>query len=76
MYPNPLLLMDEAAGRAEAARRGIPTTGTLGILRDAAADGLVDLGTAFAKLQATTFRLPMTVIADLLDQDARRRNAQ
>ncbi|MGD1069934.1 MAG: hypothetical protein ABSB15_07325 [Bryobacteraceae bacterium] len=27
-----------------------PTTGTLGILRDAAADGLVDLGSAFAKL--------------------------
>lgn len=35
-HPGALLLMDETAGRAEAARRGIRSTGTLGILRDAA----------------------------------------
>lgn len=72
-YPNALLLMDEVEGRAEAARRGIRTTGTLGILRDAATAGFVDLPSAFQKLQTTSFRLPAGVIADLLEQDAMRK---
>jgi predicted nucleic acid-binding protein len=72
-HADALLLMDETAGRAEAARRGIRTTGTLGILRDAAASGLVDLSSAFQKLQATSFRLPLGVVAQLLQQDAARK---
>jgi predicted nucleic acid-binding protein len=72
-HPGALLLMDETAGRAEAARRGIRSTGTLGILRDAAAVGFVDLPSAFQKLQATSFRLPTGVITDLLEQDATRK---
>ncbi|HEX4277913.1 MAG TPA: hypothetical protein VHZ74_21310 [Bryobacteraceae bacterium] len=47
-HPN-ALLMDEIAGRAEAARRGIRSIGTLGILRDAALSGLLDLAAAFQK---------------------------
>ena len=46
-----LLLIDETAGRLEASRRGIPNTGTLGVLRRAAIEGLIDLPrrlTAFA----------------------------
>jgi len=72
-HPGALLLMDETAGRSEAARRGIRSTGTLGILRDAAASGLVDLPSAFQKLQATTFRLPPAVLIELLEQDAKRK---
>jgi|SRR5579863_532263 len=72
-HPGALLLMDETAGRAEAARRGIRSTGTLGILRDAAAADFVDLPSAFQKLQATSFRLPMSVITDLLERDAMRK---
>lgn len=34
--PGALLLIDEAAGRIEASRRGILNTGTLGVLRAAA----------------------------------------
>jgi predicted nucleic acid-binding protein len=34
--PDVLLLMDDAAGRAEANRRKIPNAGTLGVLRAAA----------------------------------------
>lgn len=34
--PGALLLIDETAGRTEASRRGIQTTGTLGVLRAAA----------------------------------------
>ena len=33
--------IDEAAGRLEVSRRGIPNTGTLGVLRAAAIEGLV-----------------------------------
>jgi predicted nucleic acid-binding protein len=66
-HPDALLLMDEAAGRAEAARRGIHVTGTLGILRDAASAGLVDLSSAFAKLKATSFRAPAGLIDAILD---------
>lgn len=36
-----LLLIDEAAGRAEAKRRHLRVTGTLGVLRSAAEQGLV-----------------------------------
>jgi predicted nucleic acid-binding protein len=38
-----LLLIDESSGRPEAARRGIPNTGTLGVLRRAATESLLDL---------------------------------
>ena len=38
-----LLLIDEAAGRAEARRRNLRVTGTLGVLRVAAELGLVDV---------------------------------
>jgi predicted nucleic acid-binding protein len=56
--PEILLLMDDFKGRAEAERRLILTVGTLGILRDAAALGFVDLAVAFFRLQQTTFRAP------------------
>ena len=62
-HPGALLLMDETAGRAEAARRGIRSTGTLGILRDAATSGFVDLRSAFEKLEAASFRMPAGVTA-------------
>lgn len=67
-----LLLIDDAAGRTEAARRGIPTTGTLGILRAAAVRGLLDLPAALNKLTATNFRVSKSLVAELLAEDARR----
>jgi len=40
-HPLPsLLVMDDLKGRREAQRRDIPAIGTLGVLRDAAAQGL------------------------------------
>src|ERR1035437_7277521 len=52
-----LLLIDEAAGRLEASRRGIPNTGTVGILRA-------------ASIACATFRLDRPMPADLLvDRD-------
>jgi predicted nucleic acid-binding protein len=52
-----LLLIDDAVGRSEATRRGIPTTGTLGPLRAAAIRQLLDLPTSLKNLAATNFRI-------------------
>jgi len=52
-----LLLMDDAACRTEATRRGIPNTGTLGVLRAAARRDLLDLSVALTALAATNFRV-------------------
>lgn len=60
-----LLLIDDAAGRAEAVRRGIQTLGTLGILQQAAQGGLVDLPLALKRLVETNFRVSRALLADL-----------
>jgi len=50
-----LLLIDEAAGRAEARRRNLRVTGTLGVLRVAAELGLVDVPGLIVRIKATSF---------------------
>ena len=50
-----LLLIDETAGRAEARRRNIRVTGTLGVLRAAAEMGLVNVPDLLVRLEATNF---------------------
>ena len=50
-----LLLIDEAAGRAEARRRHLRVTGTLGVLRAGAELGLVDVADLIVRLHATSF---------------------
>lgn len=65
-----LLVMDDWKARREAERREIATIGTLGVLRDAAAQGLVDLPTAFANLRQTSFRAPEDLMTALLMADA------
>lgn len=66
-----LLLIDEAAGRLVAARLGIRVTGTLGILRDAAEEGLVDLGEAVERLGKTNFRASASLIRKILSDTGR-----
>ena len=68
-----LLLIDESAGRLEASRRGIPNTGTLGVLRRAAIERLVDLPSALNRLLATNFRVSKALVADLLAETADRK---
>jgi predicted nucleic acid-binding protein len=67
-----LLLIDESAGRLEASRRGIPNTGTLGVLRAAAIEHLVDLPSVLDRLLATNFWVSKTLIGDLLAEYLRR----
>jgi predicted nucleic acid-binding protein len=71
--PGILLLIDDAAGRAEANRRQIPNTGTLGVLRAAAVLRLLDLPVALARLATTNFRVSRTLLEDLLAEDSAHR---
>jgi predicted nucleic acid-binding protein len=50
-----LLLIDESAGRAEARRRNLRVTGTLGVLRAGADAGLLDVPDALNQLRSTNF---------------------
>ncbi len=50
-----LVLIDEAAGRAEARRRNLRVTGTVGVLRIAAEMGLVNVSDVLSRLEATSF---------------------
>jgi predicted nucleic acid-binding protein len=68
-----LLLMDDASGRAEADRRKIANTGTLGVLRAAAVLQLLDLPAALTRLAATNFRVSQSLIDELIAEDADRR---
>jgi predicted nucleic acid-binding protein len=57
-----LLLIDEAAGRAEAKRRHLRVTGTLGVLRSAAEQGLVNVPDLVKRLMGTSFYLEETLL--------------
>ena len=67
------LVIDEEDGRREAHSRALTITGTLGVLERAAIRGLIDLPTALARLQATTFRARPALFQDLLARDAARK---
>ena len=74
--PSPvLLLIDDAEGRAEAERRNIAATGTLGVLRAAGLRDLMDLPAALARLRATNFRCSATLIEELIAEDAQRKHS-
>jgi len=67
-----LLLIDESAGRAEARRRSLRVTGTLGVLRAGADAGFLDAKEIVSRLQATNFyvgeALLRTVFGKWLDE--------
>lgn len=58
-----LLLMDEAAGRAEAKRRHLRVTGTLGVLRSGAEQDLVKVPDLLERLKATSFYLDEMLVS-------------
>lgn len=62
-----LLIIDERLGRRIASDRGLPIIGTLGILDDAANQGLIELEDAIARLQQTNFRISRRIVQTLLE---------
>lgn len=67
--PADLLIIDERLGRRMASDRGIPVIGTIGILDDAANQGLIEIEDAIARLQQTNFRISRRIIQQLLDEE-------
>ncbi|MBT9316728.1 DUF3368 domain-containing protein [Leptothoe spongobia] len=65
-----LLIIDERLGRRIAMERGIPIIGTLGILDEAANQGVIDLSDVIARLQTTNFRISRRIIQELLENKA------
>jgi predicted nucleic acid-binding protein len=61
------LIVDELLGRREAERRGLPVIGTIGVLREAAGEGLLDLQTAIDRLRQTSFHISPAILASLLN---------
>jgi predicted nucleic acid-binding protein len=64
-----LLLMDERKGRLEAKRRGLRTTGTLGVLLSAGELSLIEPASAYRRLLTeTSFRASAALEAHFLRQ--------
>jgi predicted nucleic acid-binding protein len=66
-----LLLIDDRTGATAAREQGFRVTGTVGVLVDAADQGLLDLATVFAALRATNFRYPPALLDALLAEHLR-----
>ena len=64
--PADLLIIDERLGRQMARDLGLPLIGTLGIVDDAASQGLINLAEAITQLQGTNFRISRQIIQSLL----------
>ena len=60
-----VLLIDELAGRQEAARRGIRVAGTLAVLDEADRAGFLQFDEAVAGLRETSFRASEAVLAEI-----------
>jgi predicted nucleic acid-binding protein len=60
------LIVDELRGRREAERRHLHFTGTIGVLRTAAKEGLLDFKSAIDRLRQTTFYIAQDVLDRLM----------
>ena len=67
------VLMDDRAGRNAAIHCGLAVVGTIGLLEQAAARGLIELPTALARLRQTNARLDPELIHAALARDQARR---
>jgi predicted nucleic acid-binding protein len=72
-YCSAILLIDDRDAADEAAKRGLSSTGTLGLLDRAASVRLLNLRETFDRLRGTSFRAPQRIMARMLEEDARRR---
>jgi predicted nucleic acid-binding protein len=61
------LIVDDREGRKQAEERRIPVIGTLGVLKEAATLGLLDLRLSVERLQTTSFHIAPEVLRSLLN---------
>lgn len=67
------VLMDDRAGRNAAIQCGLAVVGTIGLLEQAAARGLIELPQAMEQLRKTNARLDTELIHAALERDKARR---
>jgi predicted nucleic acid-binding protein len=70
------LLIDDRAGRNAAVRHGLVVIGTIGLLEQAAARGLLDLPQAAERLRQTNARLDPDLIRGALERDIARKQGR
>lgn len=61
------LIVDELLGRREAEQLSLPVIGSVGVLRESAEMGLLDLRSVFDRLRQTSFHVSPAILASLLD---------
>jgi predicted nucleic acid-binding protein len=72
-----ILFVDDGKARDLAIQQGLRLMGTVGVLEQAAAQGLVDLPEVLTRLLTTNFRILRVIIDDALTRDAEhKRQAQ
>jgi predicted nucleic acid-binding protein len=67
-----LILMDERKGFVAATQRRLRVAGTLFVLEEAAAQGLIELPSVVEKLRSTSFRIAESVLQEVIGRDAAR----
>jgi predicted nucleic acid-binding protein len=70
------VLMDDRAGRNAAIHCGLAVVGTIGLLEQAAARGLIELPQAMERLRQTNARLDPKLIHAALERDKARKQAR
>ncbi len=70
------VLMDDRAGRNAAIHCGLAVVGTIGLLEQAAARGLIELPQAMEQLRQTNARLDSELIQAALKRDKARKKSQ
>ena len=62
------VLLDDKAARAAAEERELPIIGTLGLIKIAHDEKLLDFISTVKELQSTNFRISQTIMSELLDR--------
>ncbi|MBI3415796.1 MAG: DUF3368 domain-containing protein [Verrucomicrobia bacterium] len=70
------VLMDDRAGRNAAIHCGLAVIGTIGLLEQAAARGLIELPAAMERLRQTNARVSSELIQAALERDTARKQAR
>ena len=70
------VLMDDRAGRNAAIHCGLAVIGTIGLLEQASAQGLLDLQRVMERLQQTNARLDPALLHSALERDRARKQAR
>jgi predicted nucleic acid-binding protein len=68
-----ILLVDDGKARDVAIQQGLRVMGTVGVLEQAAARGLIDLPEVLTRLLTTNFRILRSIINDALARDTERK---